>query len=363
MDSLQQQLLGLLKGKMCSKRDIMKLQGKSNWVGQVNPISRLMVSRTKVILSKYKHRHLDTKIKVSNYTKLSLIRWLHIPHIQQRLGNPTPQLIIQTDACLEGWGFRIGQESYNGSFDESMTEYSINILELITIWFALLKVQQHGLTLQILSDNSTAVAAIRRASSSQYHIHSLSELIWRRATEKRWNILVAHIKGSFNVLADQLSRNQTLSTEWSLHPDDFKTILKLNGNLQVDIFATSLNNQLKTFLSPCPDQAATGIDAMIIDWSRWDHLYLFPPTTMISQALAKLTVTNFKSAIMLTPNYPARPWYMALAQNFNPLKILNLTLQQKVGEEIVVAKQPTNIVVWELFAHSMVRSTQVVTKQ
>ena len=200
LDSLHEQLSKLLRGKMCSKRDIMRVQGRANWVGQVNPISRLMVSRSKAILSRLRHYHIDQQLRVSKHTRMSLVRWLNIPHIPQRMGKPTPQLIIQTDACPEGWGFRIAQLSYNGSFDESMTNYSINILELFTIWLALLKIQQEDLTIQILSDNSTAVAAIRRASSTQFHIHSLSELIWRRSTEKRWTLLAAHIRVSRMVL-------------------------------------------------------------------------------------------------------------------------------------------------------------------
>ena len=326
----------------------MRAQGRANWLGMVNPICRIMVSKTKSILSKLRHLHIDRQIRVSNRIKLSLAKWIYIPQVYQQLGNPIPQLVIQTDACPEGWGFRVGQTSYRGDFQESMNQYSINVLELLTIFLALLKVQQRGLTIRVLSDNSTAVAAIKKATSKEYHIQNLSELIWRRAVTMRWSLSAAHIKGCYNVLADQLSRNQTLSTEWSLQPKDFRIILQMNKYLEVDLFATSLNNQLKSFLSPCPDQAASGVDAMIIDWSRWKHLYLFPPTAMISGALAKLKSTTYLSAILLTPNYPTRPWFMALAQNFKPIKILNLRLQQKVGEKMVVAQEKTALAVWAL---------------
>ena len=116
----------------------------------------------------------------------------------------------------------------------------------------------------------------------------------------RWSLQIAHIKGSFNVIADQLSRDTILSTEWSFQKEDFLRILAQNKNLQVDLFATSLNNQLKTFISPCPDQEAAGVDAMIIPWDKWEHLYLFPPTVMISKALAKLSEMKFLTAILIT---------------------------------------------------------------
>ena len=39
---------------------------------------------------------------------------------------------------------------------------------------------------------------------------------------------------------------------------------------------------------------------MIIPWDKWEHLYLFPPTVMISKALAKLSETKFLTAILIT---------------------------------------------------------------
>ena len=83
-----------------------------------------------------------------------------------------------------------------------------------------------------------------------FPITMISELAWRRATATRWSLQIAHIKGSFNVIADQLSRDTILSTEWSFQKEDFLRILAQNRNIQVDLFATSLNNQLKTFVSP-----------------------------------------------------------------------------------------------------------------
>ena len=124
-----------------------------------------------------------------------------------------------------------------------------------------------------------------------FHQTMLSELIWKRACNLNWTLTISHIQGKFNVLADQLSRGTTLSTEWSIPPKKFKqTILKKNPNLQVDLFATSLNHQLKTFVSPCPDQEAVAVDAMSIPWDRWEHLYAFPPSSLISRVLAKGSV-------------------------------------------------------------------------
>ena len=125
-------------------------------------------------------------------------------------------------------------------------------------------------------------------------------MVWRRATAMRWSLQIAHIKDSFNVIADQLSRDTILWTEWPFQKEDFLRILAQKRNIQVDLFATSLNNKLKTFVYPWPDQQAAGVDAMIIPCDKWEHLYLFPPTVMISKALAKLSEMKFLTAILIT---------------------------------------------------------------
>ena len=61
-----------------------------------------------------------------------------------------------------------------------------------------------------------------------------------------------------------------------------------------------------------PRSRATAMDALTTSWERWDHLYLYPPTPLISKVLAKMTNTKFMSALFLTPEMPTRPWYMAL---------------------------------------------------
>ncbi|CAL4242526.1 unnamed protein product [Meganyctiphanes norvegica] len=164
--------------------------------------------------------------------------------------------MILTDASLQGWGFRVNETHFQGVFDRSMS-YSINILEMLTIWYALLMIHKKQAVIQVLCDNTTAVAVVKKGTSSIPHLSTLAELIWRRAELFQWTLSIAHIQGSFNVIVNQLSRNIALSTEWSLAPSTFQTILKLNPNLQVDLFATSLNNKLKTFISPCPDMKLT----------------------------------------------------------------------------------------------------------
>ena len=348
MEDLQEQLKSVIKSKHTSKRKIMKMQGLANWIGQNNKIIRLMVSQTKILIRAFRKQRLDTPLRLTKGMKLSLIKWLNTPRIPQALGNPTPSVIIQTDASLTGWGMKINNRTFQGTFDHSMGNWSINALELLTIWFALLMVRERNQVIQVLCDNSTAVAAVRRSSSTIFHLAMISELIWRRAIMMGWTLTAAHIQGKFNIIADQLSRKVTLSTEWSLPAKDFRTILKMNPKLQVDLFATHLNHKLKTFISPCPDQQAVAVDALAVPWNRWKHLYLYPPSSLISKVLAKLTETKFKSAILITPEMPTKPWYMALKLRRIPSTLMKVHLQQVVVNKMVRATNQTKLRVWRL---------------
>ncbi len=153
MDEFKNQLDLLIKSSSTTKRSIMRLQGLANWIGQSNQIARMFVARTKVLLRIFRYQALGAKLTLSKGMKLSLVKWVQTPKISQQLGNPPPTIIIQTDASLKGWGFQIDQPPFRGEFDQSMSKYSINTLELLTIWFALLKVTKVNQVIQILCDN------------------------------------------------------------------------------------------------------------------------------------------------------------------------------------------------------------------
>ena len=357
MNQLQQLLRQLIVSEFSTVREIMKVQGIANWVSQHDPIVKLMLPKTRKILRYFKGLGLDTPVVLGSHMKLGLCRWSSGTPIPQNLGAPKPNIIIQTDATLEGWGFQIDSKRFWGIFDGTMS-YSINVLELLTVWYSLLMIEKKGVVIQIRCDNSAAIAAVRRSASLVHHLSALAELIWRRAVSYQWILYISHIQGSFNVIADQLSRRVEISTEWSLSPRDFQRILSWNPELQVDLFATSLNNQLPTFISPCPDEKAAAIDALSTPWDRWEHLYIFPPTNLISKVLAKMTQSSLKSATLVTPETPTRPWYMALELLKAPSRLIEVHLQQIVVDKLVVNPRTTKLRVWKLSKHHTKRGFQ-----
>ncbi|CAG2256331.1 unnamed protein product [Mytilus edulis] len=76
---------------------------------------------------------------------------------------------------------------------------------------------------------------------------------------------VRHVPGSQNLLADALSRSRVpVNTEWEIHPSVFQEIILRWDRPHIDLFATSLNHKLETYVSPIPDEKAWAVDAMTL---------------------------------------------------------------------------------------------------
>jgi hypothetical protein len=122
---------------------------------------------------------------------------------------------------------------------------------------------------------------------------------------------VRHIPGHLNVLADTLSRSLTpVNTECELLQVMFNAISLLWGCPHLDLFATSLNHKLDTFVSPVPDPLAYAVDAMSISWKGM-FAYAFPPFRFLSQVLQKVARESCK-LIRIAPAWPKQAWFTDL---------------------------------------------------
>ena len=352
MASFQSLLTKIASAQTTSVREIMRLQGIANWISLQDPLVKLILPRTRKIIRSLRGLGLDTPISLNTEMRSSICRWIRGLPVPQALGSPSPNIVIQTDACLEGWGFLINRSAFAGKFDKTVP-FSINVLETLTVWFSLLMVKKKGAVIQIMTDNTSAIAAVRRSTSLSYQLSAISELIWRRATDLRWTLSISHIQGCFNIIADQLSRQVELPSEWSLSQKDFKKILNWCPHLQVDLFATKLNYQLPTYVSPCPDEEAAAVDALSTPWNRWNHLYIFPPTNLISKVIAKMSDYPAETLVLVTPDFPSRPWFMSLMLRKIPSFHMEVTLQQIVVNRMAFQTQTTRLRVWKLSRHHL----------
>lgn len=115
---------------------------------------------------------------------------------------------------------------------------------------------------------------------------------------------VAFIPGRRNVLADSLSRRgQVLETECMLSKPIFRQIHNLIPRIQLDLFATSRNNQLPLFVSPCPDDQAWAVDAMSLGWVGL-FAYAYPPRNSEKGARHELRRCSGGSLLALSAMVP-----------------------------------------------------------
>ena len=67
----------------------------------------------------------------------------------------------------------------HGDYDESMKKYDSNFKELSTILIALPAVERKRITVQVNTDNTTAIAAINKTLGVNWHLTGIAQVIWR----------------------------------------------------------------------------------------------------------------------------------------------------------------------------------------
>ena len=332
-----------------TRKLLMRLQGLANWIAGIDPFFKLLMAITRKLLRMTNWvRNKNSVITLPLFCRAQIKSWIHYHVVPAPLGIPDPDFHIMTDASRSGWGIVIEGKRFLGPFDPSMN-YSINMKELLVVWMALLLIDQKGTSIRVLVDNTQAIYAIKKGFAKTYHLRSVAELVRKRLRSLEQTLDIRHIKGAYNVLSDQLSRNSIIATEWSLPQKVFNImILKKFPNLEWDLFATSLNNKLPKFVSPCPDQGAAAVDAFTLNWNTLKNVFMFPPTPLISRVLEKLISTSPKGVILITRQFSARPWFARLLQISKSHFMISTKLQQVVGDKTVIQDFPTDLLVWKL---------------
>ena len=120
-------------------------------------------------------------------------------------------------------------------------------------------------------------------------------------------LVVRHIPGRVNGLVDSLSRSLApVNTEWELQQPVFQSIVLHWRNPKIDLFATSLNFKVTTFVSPVPDPRAYAVNAMSLSWEGM-FAYAFPPFRFLAPVLHKITGEKCR-IIVIAPARPKQAW-------------------------------------------------------
>ena len=161
--------------------------------------------------------------------------------------------------------------------------------------------------------------------------------IWDSCTENKLWVSAAHIPSKNNIEADQQSRILPVATEWKLHPELFQKIVDKFGKPDIDLFASRINRQLKSYVSWHPEPEAMTVNAFSFSCNN-KFFYMFPPFSLVGQVLAKV-IRDKTDAVIVVPDWSTQYWYPQLMQmtTHEPLYFQpspkNLILTHKPSED------------------------------
>lgn len=131
---------------------------------------------------------------------------------------------VCTDASYEGWGACTRTSTLQQAWSNRQKRTSINWRELKAISLAVEKWDfLRNTPILILTDSSTAVAAIRKRASQTNALQDLVNEIGELELKRNVEIVAVHIPGVLNNLPDQLSRGNPwdVASLWSFNKDSF----------------------------------------------------------------------------------------------------------------------------------------------
>ena len=233
---------------------------------------------------------------------------------------PTHDLVVTTDASMEGWGGHSLVQGktllFSGLWSQKeRRSCHINLLELRALRLTLLRIAPHiaNCTVKLECDNSTAVSYVNKQGGTRswtlcqeaVELHD-----WLNSQNTR--VFAVHRRGIHNELADYLSRTRPDPTEWAQSDNVAQLLFKHWGTPMIDLFASELNHKRPLWFSRSSIEGAAGTNAFAQTWKGW-YVYAFPPTNLILKTLTKVREEEVE-AIVLVPHWPRRDWFPLLLQ-------------------------------------------------
>ena len=223
---------------------------------------------------------------------------------------PSSDLTIFTDASLTGWGAACGNIQTNGKWSATERQLHINVLELKRAMLgiqSLLK-NQSSKIISLNMDSSTAVAYINhKGGTHSPELLQVALQLWNWCIQRNLFIIVYHVPGKTNVVADRESREFIDNSDWKVDPIIISPFLR---GCSTDLFASRLTHQLARYISWRPDPQAFKADAFSVNWK---HLkgYAFPPFNLIARVLDKVMMDK-TDLVLVAPIWQAQPWWPLL---------------------------------------------------
>ena len=322
-----------------SAREVSRLLGKFNSVTKAvlpSPLFCRAMQRDLALALEASGQRYDAPCVLSPQTREELDWWVNqLTNWNGRsLAVAQPDLHIESDASLIGWGAFSNGAHTGGPWSKREKQLHINCLELLAATLAVktfLKNQERKHVLLLL-DNTTAVAYINNLGGTvSAQATDIARELWMWCIERHIHLTAQHLPGKDNIRADAESREMKDRSDWMLNPTIFERISRRFPDLEVDLFATRLTSQLARFYSWRPDPMAEATDALLQDW-RSVRGYANPPWNLVGRVLARVEEQT-ADLVLVAPVWPSQPWYPKL---LGLLKAPPLTITPPEEEPVMV---------------------------
>ncbi len=306
------------------------------------------LERFKIKALKQNQGNFDAYCRLTALEKTEMQWWIdNISDVYNPIQLSPVETFLHTDSSGYAWGAVHDLQQVQNWFSEEEFEFSINTKELLAIKYALrcFREELAGKHVHIKSDNTTAISYVKNMGGTKHGLRNQIALdIWEFAIEHSIWITITHIPGIENVMADEASRVlYNPRTEWALKQEVFDLIVDQMGPVDIDMFASMLNNKLPRYVSWQRDPYSEQVDAFTMDWNNL-NMFLFPPFSMINKVVQKLLQTKcIGNVIIVVPKWPTQPWYPILQRNAQ--KTMDLP-KKCVSNPVLKAKsQPGDITI------------------
>lgn len=341
-----------IRSPSSSRRIQERVLGLLQFASIVHPILKARLKDiNRVWRSRANKRLRDRRSSMPHILQRQLRPWAKAAKLTRKvpLQPPLQSMTIHTDASLDGWGAHSECQKVQGKWSVKFQTFHINVLEAMAVLLALKRIRPPRKThIRLALDSTVVMHSINRGGSKSPSLNHVMIAIFSLALKKGWHISAIHIEGVRNVIADSLSRTHPLESEWKLDRRSFQWVLRKVPSLEIDLFATSQNHQLPLYVAPNLDPQAVAMDALSLDWNRWNSIYLFPPINLLLKVLHKLR--SFRGQIaLIAPQWYKSNWYPLLMElGLRPYQFPNPILTQKVQTKTVFASSWTTkkLVLW-----------------
>ena len=245
------------------------------------------------------------EIVLNSLPKQELLWWVGNLRLNngRLLRQKEPNLVIQTDASKPGWGAFWYGVSTGGDWSEKEEKLHINVLELIPAKFAILTFikGQLNIAIHLQIYNKTALSYLLDIGGTHNReLLHISKSIWSYLLSKQIAMSAEYLPSALNVHADWESRNAKDNSEWKLDISVFQEIVTHMRQSTLDLFASSICNQLPQYIAWKPDSGSITPDTFLNPWDR-EHGFAFPPFSLISQILREILEKKIDHLIIVTP--------------------------------------------------------------